>query len=67
MWNNLQYVLLYSWVKLHALLPMKVLYLLSDILYIIIYKIVRYRVKVVHRNIEASFPDKSAEERLLAM
>ncbi|MDO4756131.1 MAG: lysophospholipid acyltransferase family protein, partial [Parabacteroides sp.] len=64
MWNKIQYILLYSWVKIHALLPMNVLYLLSDILYVIIYKVIRYRVKVVHRNIKASFPDKSEEERL---
>lgn len=64
MWNKIQYALLYSWVKLHALLPMRTLYLLSDILYFVIYKVVHYRVKVVHKNIEDSFPDKSEEERL---
>ncbi|MBE6301519.1 MAG: acetyltransferase [Parabacteroides distasonis] len=64
MWNKLQYALLYSWVKIHALLPMKALYLLSDILYVIIYKVVRYRVKVVHQNMKAAFPNKSGEQRL---
>ena len=64
MWNKIQYALLYSWVKVHALLPMRTLYLLSDILYFVIYKVVHYRVKVVHKNIEASVPDKSEEERL---
>lgn len=62
MWEKIQYALLYSWVKIHAILPMRVLYLLSDILYVLIYKIAGYRVKVVRKNMKASFPDKSEEE-----
>lgn len=62
MWEKIQYALLYAWVKVHAILPMRVLYLLSDVLYVLIYKIAGYRVKVVRRNMRASFPDKSEEE-----
>lgn len=62
MWEKIQYALLYSWVKIHAILPMRVLYLLSDVLYVLIYKIAGYRVKVVRKNMKASFPDKSVEE-----
>ena len=66
MWENIQYALLYGWVKIHAFLPMRALYLISDILYIIIYRIVRYRTKVVRHNLRSSFPDKSKKElRLL--
>lgn len=57
-----QYGLIYSWVKTHAILPMWALYLLSDILYVFVYKIGRYRLKVVRRNLTASFPDKSKVE-----
>lgn len=57
------YSLLYIWVKLHALLPMRVLYVLADFLYIIIYRVLRYRLKVVRRNLAASFPKKSEQER----
>lgn len=57
------YSLLYIWVKLHALLPMRVLYALADFLYIIIYRVLRYRLKVVRRNLAASFPEKSEQER----
>lgn len=57
------YSLLYIWVKLHALLPMRVLYVLADFLYIIIYRVLRYRLKVVRRNLAASFPEKSEQER----
>jgi len=41
---------------------MRVLYLLADILYFIVYKVVRYRLKVVRRNLINSFPDKTAQE-----
>ncbi|WP_455640472.1 lysophospholipid acyltransferase family protein [Parabacteroides sp.] len=62
MWNKILYALLFAWAKLHAMLPMPVLYVLSDILYILIYRVMRYRLKVVRRNLEASFPDKSEIE-----
>ena len=62
MWNKIQYGLIYSWAKVHALLPMPVLYVLSDILYVLIYRVIRYRIRVVRRNMEASFPEKSKIE-----
>lgn len=62
MGTKVLYALLYAWVKVHALLPMKVLYLLSDIFYLLIYKVVGYRLKVVRRNMKDSFPDKSDAE-----
>lgn len=64
MGTKIQYALLYAWVKIHAMLPMSVLYVLSDILYFIIYKVVKYRIRVVRRNLSASFPEKSEAERL---
>ena len=45
-----------------ARMPLKVLYVFSDILFVIIYYIVRYRRKVALDNITASFPDKSPRE-----
>lgn len=62
MWDKIQYALLYSWIKAHAILPMSVLYLLSDFLYIIIYKVAGYRLKIVRRNMKASFPDMPEAE-----
>lgn len=62
MWNKIGYALLYAWVKLHALLPMPVLYFLSDILYVIVYKIAGYRLRVVRRNMKNSFPEKTEKE-----
>lgn len=41
---------------------MKALYVLSDILYVVIYKIAGYRTRIVRRNMAAAFPDKSTVE-----
>ena len=60
--NTVLYYLLLFWAKANALLPMKVLYWVSDFLYIIIYRLIGYRTKVVRRNLRASFPDKSEAE-----
>ncbi|MBN1598964.1 MAG: lysophospholipid acyltransferase family protein [Bacteroidales bacterium] len=45
-----------------TLLPLKVLYPISDILYFITYYIIGYRKNVVFRNLVNSFPDKDAYE-----
>lgn len=43
-------------------LPFWVLYLISDFLYLIIFRLLGYRKKVVVGNIERSFPEKSKKE-----
>jgi len=48
---------------LSSLLPMWVHYLLADLIYLVLYYIVRYRRRVVERNIARSFPEKSDAER----
>ena len=45
-----------------SVLPFGVLYLLSDVLYLIIYKLSGYRVEVVRENLKYSFPDRSDSE-----
>jgi len=62
MGNKIAYALLFVWIKIHALLPMRILYILSDISYVLIYHIVRYRRKVVRNNLVNSFPDKTEKE-----
>jgi len=47
---------------LHALLPFRVLYILSDILYFFVYKVAGYRLKVVRANLKNSFPEKNEPE-----
>ncbi|MDR0756231.1 MAG: lysophospholipid acyltransferase family protein [Tannerella sp.] len=61
--NNITYTMLYLWAKAHALLPMRVLYVFSDVLYFIVYRMVRYRRKVVRDNMLHAFPDKTESER----
>ena len=51
-------VLLY----LIALLPLPILYLFSDILYLFLYHIIKYRRKVVFINLSNAFPEKSVLE-----
>lgn len=45
-----------------ARLPLGILYLISDIIYPVVYYVVGYRRKVVRRNLTASFPEKSEKE-----
>ncbi|WP_337040726.1 lysophospholipid acyltransferase family protein [Emticicia sp. 17c] len=47
-----------------SILPLPVLYALSDFLYVIIYYVIGYRKAVVRLNIKNSFPEKTQEERL---
>ncbi|HEY0741479.1 MAG TPA: lysophospholipid acyltransferase family protein [Chryseosolibacter sp.] len=48
--------------RLLSRLPFPVLYALSDFLFFVSYRIVRYRRKIVQRNIRNSFPEKSRQE-----
>ena len=45
-----------------SLLPFRLLYVLADIEYFMLYHVIRYRRGVVRRNIVTSFPDKSEQE-----
>jgi Lauroyl/myristoyl acyltransferase len=56
------YLLLNTFIRIIALLPMRCLYVISDILYPITYYIVKYRRKVVRQNLTESFPEKSDKE-----
>lgn len=43
-------------------LPFWMLYAISDFLYLVLYKIIGYRTKVVRKNLTNSFPEKSNKE-----
>ena len=45
-----------------SLLPFWVHYLFADVLYLLIYYVGRYRVKVVRKNLRSAFPEKSEKE-----
>lgn len=55
-------LLYYLVLKPISLLPFWILYLISDFLYIVLYKIIGYRLEVVNTNLTNSFPKKSREE-----
>ena len=54
--------ILYYITYLLSLLPLCMLYGLSDAIYLIVYYIIRYRRKLVFQNMSDAFPDKSADE-----
>ena len=60
------YIFAYSFVWLLHLLPERILYLLSDLLYLLMYYVAGYRKKVVHDNLEMAFPeyDKSTRRHI---
>lgn len=60
----LTYLLSYPVIWLLSVLPFRLLYMLSDLLYIILYQIFGYRKKVVRGNLKLVFPNKQPEELL---
>lgn len=61
--KKLGFYIFYSVNWLITLLPLDVLYVFSDLLFILLYYFPAYRRKVVMLNLENSFPEKSPEER----
>ena len=58
------FILTYPLIWVLSILPLRVLYFISDIIYILLYHIIGYRKTVVRQNLKLSFPEKSAEELL---
>lgn len=56
------YHLLHIFLKLLSLLPWCILYALSDVFFYLLYYLVRYRRKIVRKNIIESFPEKDFSE-----
>jgi Lauroyl/myristoyl acyltransferase len=57
------YHLVYGLLYLVSLLPLRVLYILSDGFYVLIYYVIGYRKQVVFNNLKLAFPEKSDAER----
>ncbi|MBM3432898.1 MAG: lipid A biosynthesis acyltransferase [Bacteroidetes bacterium] len=57
------YYILYPFLWLISWLPFRVLYLFSDLSYVLIYYGLRYRREVVSQNLRIAFPAKSEAER----
>ncbi len=58
------YYIVYGFLWLISLLPMRVLYVLADGIYGLVFYIFSYRKKVVLDNLAIAFPEKSPAERL---
>lgn len=58
------YYVVYGLLYVFSLLPLRVLFVFSDLAYIILYHLINYRKKVVQYNLSVAFPDKSEEERI---
>ncbi|MEY8849273.1 lysophospholipid acyltransferase family protein [Psychroserpens sp. XS_ASV72] len=56
------YILLYPFLWLISILPFRLLYAVSDGLYILLFRIFGYRKKVVKNNLRLVFPEKSEAE-----
>lgn len=58
----LAYIIIYPFLWLISILPFRLLYAVSDVLYLFIYKIFGYRKTTVKANLKLVFPQKSNEE-----
>jgi lipid A biosynthesis acyltransferase len=60
--NLFIYIIAYPIVWLVSRMPFRLLYIVSDFFYLIIYKLLKFRVKVVRKNLHTAFPFKSEAE-----
>ncbi len=60
--KSLSYYLLYAFSLMFAILPLRVLYVISDVFYYLNYYLVQYRKKIVLQNLRNSFPEKTDKE-----
>lgn len=57
------YRIVYGLLYVLSMLPLRVLYLLSDGVYFLLYHLIGYRKEVVRNNLALAFPEKTKEER----
>lgn len=58
----LVFILAYPFLWLISILPYRLFYLFSDVVFFLVYHVIGYRKKVVRENLELVFPEKSEEE-----
>lgn len=59
----MMYRIVYGLLYLLSMLPLRVLFVLSDGIYFLLYHVFGYRKEVVRKNLEIAFPGKTPEER----
>ncbi|TWI83479.1 KDO2-lipid IV(A) lauroyltransferase [Lacibacter cauensis] len=57
------YYILYGFLKLLSFIPLRLLYILSDFVYVLLFYVFGYRKKVVLYNLSIAFPEKTDKER----
>ncbi|MCC7028835.1 MAG: lysophospholipid acyltransferase family protein [Chitinophagaceae bacterium] len=57
------YYLLFLIFYLVSLLPLRVLFLVSDLLFLLLFYVLKYRIQVTMHNLQCSFPEKTETER----
>ncbi len=62
MWKNFRFYFLYSLIYAFSLLPIRILYLLSDLLAFVLEHLLRYRYHVISANLSRAFPEKPDDE-----
>ncbi|MCB0583180.1 MAG: lysophospholipid acyltransferase family protein [Phaeodactylibacter sp.] len=60
--NAILYYLSLPFIYLVSLLPFRLLYLLSDLLFVLVFHLIGYRKEVVRNNLRNAFPEKGEEE-----
>ena len=60
--NFIVFAIAYPFISVMSRLPMRILYIKSDFLYLLMYYVIGYRKKVVLENLKLSFPEKSDKE-----
>lgn len=58
------YYIVYGFLYLISLLPLRILYILSDGIYGLIYYVIGYRRQVVMQNLNIAFPEKTKKEKI---
>lgn len=58
------YYVIYGLLYILSLLPFRILYFVSDFLYILFYYVIGYRLDIVKNNLLIAFPEKTEEERM---
>ncbi|MBW4361818.1 lysophospholipid acyltransferase family protein [Flavobacterium taihuense] len=59
------YLLVYPIIWVISILPFRLLYLFSDLVYFFVYRVIRYRKKTVRENLALTLPHLSDQERLI--
>ncbi len=59
------YYVVYGLLFLVSLLPLRVLYFLSDVFHLLFFHVFKYRREVAMKNLAMAFPEKTEQERIL--